>query len=163
MSRVAAAAATTIQCKTRMLIAMEKLMSLRDAEAKRKITATITIGSIFRALISKKGPQACGSNVEVQTSKSLEARKVTPMDVWLQRFLIVVTFMALATGVLKSTKSRVNTPLSIRSAQSNVTFVAMDSGPTPSVSVPKVRPTKIGSLFRDQFKPEHMKSAIELM
>ncbi len=163
MSRVAAAAAITIQCKTRMLLAKEKLRSLSEAEAKRKVTAAITIGSTFRALLAKRAMQARCSNVELHTPKSLESRKVVSVDVWLQRLLILVAFIALATGVLTRPESRVNLPLSIRSTVSNVTFVAMELRVSPSVAVPKVRPTKIGSLFRDQFKPEHIKSAIEFM
>jgi hypothetical protein len=164
MSRVAFAAAVTIQCRTRTIMAKQQLRNLLEAATQRKAAAAVTIGSMFRALLAKKeleNLRQCEFQRIRSVTKTLTQSQVSvSVGVWLKRLLIASALIALSRSV--STKPMYRSPASIFNP---TTPNALEESLLTTVSkltAPNMTST-VAAILRDHFSAEHMKSAIESM
>jgi hypothetical protein len=164
MSRVAFAAAVTIQCRTRVIMAKQQLRVLHEAEAQRQAAAAVMIGSMFRALLAKKEienlRQCEFQRLRLVTKTITQSQVSFAVGVWLRRVLIVAAFVALTRSV--SSKPIFHSAVSIIQPIIPIAFEEPPSTIVSKLTASNMTST-VAAILRNQFSSEHMRFAIESM
>jgi hypothetical protein len=166
MSRVANAAAVSIQCWTRIIKAKKEHQVLREADAQRKAAAAMTIGSRLRTILAKKELQKHLASKSVSQTPAIH-----DFGIWLKRLFIAAALIALARTASRKPITREVAPSAEQLVPQMAPLMAPQMVPQmipkaldeSSEDSDNMTATTLFAIFSDQFRLEHTKFAMESM